>query len=155
MANLYEEQKKYKLAEEYHLMAIEKDIVVSMDDLATLYQEQGKYELSEKYYLMAIEKGYTVSIDKLECLFDKYKNNDLRLYHALICANKSDSVNIEIQKLEKIYKIQCFKNKKNLLGKIDKCPICFESTLLIPYECAHYICCSCYMIDCSICVRGD
>lgn len=47
----------------------------------------------------------------------------------------------------------CFENKKNLLSKIDKCPICLDTKLTIPKECAHHYCCDCFVkIDtCAIC----
>lgn len=48
IANMYEEQEKYDLAEKYYLMAISNNNKDAMDNLADLYDKQNNYKLSEK-----------------------------------------------------------------------------------------------------------
>lgn len=64
LAALYQKQKKYDLAEQYYLTAINNDtntkktgraLAMHNHNLAGIYARQKKYDLAEKYYLAAME----------------------------------------------------------------------------------------------------
>ncbi len=76
LALLYGEQDKYKEAEKYYLMAVEKGHTGAANNLALIYTNQDKYKEAEKYYLMAIENGHENAMNNLGLLYetrDKYK----------------------------------------------------------------------------------
>jgi TPR repeat protein len=67
---------KFKEAEKYYLLAIEKGNTKAMNDLANLYQDQGKFPKAEKHYLLAIAKGSDYAKYNLALLYQnqgKYK----------------------------------------------------------------------------------
>lgn len=47
------------------------------------------------------------------------------------------------------------KNKSNMLGDKQICPVCLVDTLCIPFECCHMVCVDCYarimFTKCPIC----
>ena len=148
---LYHHQKKYEMAEKYYLMSIEKNNKCSMHNLALLYKTQQKYKLCEKYYLMAIMQNIPEALKSFEEIYDK---NILKFYRILNnISNKNDLVNNKINELKNHHEIICYENSKNILSKIDQCPICLEYTRVIPRRCAHFYCDNCFVeiTKCSIC----
>ncbi len=62
--------KKYKKAEKYYLIAVEKGIVGAMVGLGDLYYKGFKdYKKAEKYYLMAVGEGNTKAMEHLGTLY--------------------------------------------------------------------------------------
>lgn len=76
------------LSESFFLMAIEKEHIKSIHNLALLYSKQKKFELAEKYYLMAAEKGHTSSMYNLALWYARRRRIDLsRYYHVMGAIN--------------------------------------------------------------------
>ena len=71
---LYEDQKKYGLAEKYYLMAAKYENDDAMFYLGLLYSSQEKYQLAEKYYLMAIKYNNSSAMTSLGVLYHNQKN---------------------------------------------------------------------------------
>lgn len=127
----------------------EKDNLILINNLACAYIKQNKHELAKEYFIKATKLGDLDAINKLEIYC-----NILEYYSILInISNKNDAVIKKINKLKKYRKIIHFENKKNMLSKIDQCPICLENTSLIPKGCAHFYCLDCYVKikECAIC----
>ena len=159
---IYEEQGKYELAEKYYLMAVEKNNDNAIYNIGDFYCEQNKYILAEKYYLMIIEKDKSCVIPyhNLGNLYYKWNKYELAKDYYSIAIEKGciDSISILAKlcnPLELYYILtnRMTKNKKRNLSKVYECTICLENTNVIPRECAHYYCYSCYVkIDkCVIC----
>ena len=151
LGNIYIMQKNYDLAEKYYLIAIKKGEMHSLTSIGCLYQKENKYKLAEKYFLMSIEKNNPSGIKLLERL---YINNILKLYFVLKNAkNINKLIDDKINELKKNENIICYENNINFLSKIGECPICLETTKLIPRRCAHFYCYSCFVeiTKCSIC----
>lgn len=172
----YDMNKNYELAEKYYLMAIDNGSIVALNNLGIHYEDVGKYDLAEKYLLKSIEKGEVISMYALGDMYYSVHNNrrvglqyfkmaiengydvkriigdvsseyigDLQMYYYLGVNSSDRDVNI-------------FKNKCNILGKKMECNICDNNNVLcIPFECAHYVCCDCYIeiiatqIECPYC----
>lgn len=156
LAASFDHQNQQQQAEKYYLIAIDiNGDTNAMSNLARLYSRQNQRELADLYYLMAIDKGNVSNISEYIKNFIKYKKDDLKIYNALTKINNTNNVVVKTKmlELEKNYRIHCFKNRKIFLSKIDECPICFDTVLLIPFDCAHYMCCDCYVniVRCPIC----
>lgn len=155
LANVYEQQHKLDLAEEYYLKAIDNKHIIALNNIGFLYNKQNKFNLAEKYYLLAIEQGHVIALNNL-C--NKLMNHRLKLYH-LLTNNSNLNIPIVVTKIKELglendREILIFKNKKNMMAKYDECMICTDDTKLIPRECSHYYCCNCYIkLDkCAICM---
>ena len=123
-----------------------------MTDLAHLYFDTNVIKLAEKYSIMAIEHNEFSTINILEDIYD----TQLKLYSVLNkIQNKSPKLEELISKLvSNSSEIRKYNNRKNLLSKIDECPICLEESTVIPRDCAHFYCENCYfhLLDaCAIC----
>ena len=100
---------------------------------------------------MALIKNILRALTSLEKL---YGNNILKLYHTLInIPDKNKLIKNKIDELKKTDDIFCYENSKNILSKVDLCPICLETTNVIPKKCAHFYCYDCFLnvTKCVIC----
>ncbi len=142
-------KKDYELMKKYFLMAIELDNTNAMINLGFYYGEIEKdYVRMNKYYLMNIELGNLNDINYI-IKYYHYDKKILKLYELLInVKNKNNLINNKINELEKIRKIQIYKNKIILFEKLKnytKCPLCLEDNVLnIDLNCGHEVCISCY-----------
>lgn len=94
IAEIYDNYiKDYKKAEKYYLMAIEKDNLSAMFNLAILYNtELNDNKKAEKYYLMAVEKDNSDAMFNLALLYDiDYKNYKKAEKYYLMAVEKGDS----------------------------------------------------------------
>ena len=71
----FELEKRYDLAEEYYLMAIERNSVNAPIYLGILYYNQNKFIEAEKYYLMALENKDQYAAFNLGLLYEMKFNN--------------------------------------------------------------------------------
>ncbi len=72
IANVLNTSGDFKMAEKYYLMAVEKEHVSAMYNLALLYQLEFKdFQKAEKYYLMAVEKKHASAMYNLALLYEK------------------------------------------------------------------------------------
>jgi len=85
------EPKKY---ESNMLMAIEKDNIDAMNNLAYFYQKNGNMEEGKKYFLMAIEKGHTTSMWMLANLFKKEGDIESMKKYNLMAIDKGDEISM-------------------------------------------------------------
>jgi hypothetical protein len=109
------------------------------------------FEISHKYLIKYFEKLKYFDINYCKIFYEKL--NFIQLYiHINKLSNKNLFKDI-LNKLKKNEEILILSNKLNILGKEDTCPICFEDERLIPMECAHFYCASCYykLKVCGVC----
>jgi Leucine-rich repeat (LRR) protein len=131
----------------------EDDDISIIKDIISYYKSINNFELVIKYLLFGIKLNYTMILDDETKLFI---NNMIKIPQELeeyiidlLLTKKSMSwsylmckkYNIKNYKITDL--IQIIDNKMKI-KKIDECPICYENTDLIPYECfGHYYCLDC------------
>jgi len=72
----YYEIGNYAKAEQYYLIAVEKDNIKAANNLALLYQTQKQdYAKAEQYYLMAVAKGHVNAMTNLANLYKTQKQD--------------------------------------------------------------------------------
>lgn len=153
LGHIYRIQKKYDIAKKYYLMAAERDCMYAFCGLGSIYQKEKKTQLAEKYYLMAIDKDRSLGMELLE---DLYFGDVLKFYYVLKnIPNKNKLIENKINELKKNENIICYENSINFLSKMGECPICLETTNLIPRRCAHFYCYDCFVeinkYKCAVC----
>jgi len=87
---VYENQGKFKEAEKYYLLAIEKGDVTAMYNLGVLYTNQEKFKEAEKYYLLAIEKGHVSAMYNLGLLYTNQGKIEEAEKYYLLAIEKGD-----------------------------------------------------------------
>jgi TPR repeat protein len=93
-------------------------------------------------YLKALANGVADAVQKLKDTSD----NLLSLYNDIYKIEPRNAIiNTLISELLEIYDVHCYKRKIEQLSKIGNCDICtLENTNMIPLECMHWYCYSCY-----------
>lgn len=77
-------------AEKYYLLAIEKENIDALNNMAVLYENQGKYADAEKYYLRAIEKESVRALNNLALLYAKQGKYTEAEKHYLLAIEKEN-----------------------------------------------------------------
>ena len=85
---MYQNQGKAEEAGKYYLLAIEKGVISSLNNLANLYYDQGKAKQAEKYYLLAIEKGDLTALNNLANLYYNQGNAEQAEKYYLLAIEK-------------------------------------------------------------------
>jgi len=76
LGECFKQLKDFSKAEQYYLMAVEKDHASAMNNLAVLYEEYHQdYAKAKQYYLMAVEKDDTNAMLNLALLY-QYQHQD-------------------------------------------------------------------------------
>ena len=150
----------------YYQLAIDLNNDDAMNNMGVHYKNiEMNYDLMKYFYELAILNNQNLSnitifnLNKLDqyILLEKLKNKNVtNKYITIESIKKINSYDIVIK----------YKNKCNILKKIEKCILCLDDGIdCIPLECAHYLCINldnnCYsnMIygldhKCSIC-KGE
>ena len=95
-----------KSAELYYLMAIKKNYVMAMSNLASTYKIQNNLKLAKKYYVMAIRKGNDpIAMNNLACIYNlKQKKYKLAELYYLMAIRNNNS--LAMNNLAEMYKTQ-------------------------------------------------
>ena len=156
-------KKEFDISCKYFLRAIDLGHIRSMYDLAVTYFNDDLEKEAEKYFIMAADKGFRDAIDILYNEYIPHRDYGLVRYHEITkfrekykIQDDSDigrKIVSDLEYLENNIEIKKFLNKAKLLGKEGECPICYDNTLIIPKECAHFYCQDCYISykKCQIC----
>ena len=151
LIDIYIRKKQYDLAEKFCHRGLDSNVPASVSNMIRIYkdlkQEHKIDEFCSKYLLHE-----DLSVETLN-EYETFVNNPMKFYYKLSNLSQHKVVADKIQELKKIKHVRNYINKINILAKDGDCPICLESTKLIPRECAHSYCFKCY-IDydkCGIC----
>ena len=147
---LYNDVDNYVLAEKYFIMAIDKNNIDSIHNLAVLYYINRRYQLAEKYFLMAINKSHTRSMNKLALYYEQICSNyQLAEKYYLMAVEKKfapsmnnlglyyEQIDKNYQLAEKYYlmaielkSITAMFNLADLYNKTDRCELAFKYYLM-------------------------
>ena len=88
---LYNDERKYDLAEEYYKKAIDEGSKNALNNLAMIYMDQEKYDLAEECYKMAVVKNVKGSVYNLANLYYILEKYDLAKKYYTIAAQEGDA----------------------------------------------------------------
>ena len=157
----YEIEKNYSEAVKYYKMAIKLNHSNAMNNLAVYYDDIEKnYPEAVKYYKIAIKLNHSNAMCNLGLYYCRIeKNYPEAVKYYKMALDHGQKINLEMSLVnwyihqetnceitgEKTKEVVIFDQKSKFLSKIQECPVCLEEKKCIPYECAHYSCCSCYV----------
>lgn len=95
----YSIEEEVELAKIYYKMAIDKDFVPAINNLAYLYHRERDFILAEKYYLMAIEKNCKMAVFNLAMMYDRLYKRELAIKYYLQDLSESIDYNNSCKRL--------------------------------------------------------
>src|SRR5436190_1874763 len=134
-------KKNYDEMKKYYLLAIEKNNMMAINNLAYYYYKEKNYEEMKKYCVMALDKNNFV-LDK--SIINQYLDIKFDVGFALKFKDYLTNYNYDL--LNKFiiayYKIKDVENLLNISK--DKCAICYDIKYMIILKCKHSVCYECY-----------
>src|SRR5439155_958881 len=166
-------KKNYDEMKKYYLLAIEKNNMMALNNLAFYYYKNNQFEDMLKYFLIGVDKGDTISMNNLAYFYYKEKNYEEMKKYCVMALDKNNFVldksiinqyldikfdvgfalkfkdyltNYNYDLLNKfIIAYYKIKDVENLLNiSKDKCAICYDIKYMIILKCKHSVCYECY-----------
>ena len=138
----YDVRNDYANMMKYFNLAIEHKNPFAMINFGTYHRKHDNIPEAKKYYLMALRTSPKVYkyITSVSQIF-----SDIELYYILDnLTERTDDMNKMMDNLLEKHNVFCYRNKIRILGKENECPICLETKMSVPMECAHYVCTYCF-----------
>jgi TPR repeat protein len=140
----------YVRMEKFYGEAIVYNNEYAMVKLADYFEEIQKDEKQAlKYLLMAFERNNMFALRKIKQIYTK--NNNISQYIDLV---KEQILNGNTTFRSHFSKLTLFLDSRKKYFEKDVCPICYETLILIPFDCfCHLYCVACYerIEKCALC----
>ena len=154
LTEVYINKNQYELAEKFCQIAIDNNVLTSIRKMMKLYKYFGKAkdtnieELCMKYIDSEILGQEAIDT------YEQIVGNSVKFYNILSKLKPNKIIEQKMKYLRTIKEVHFYVNKINLLAKDGICPnpSCKKETKLIPRDCAHSYCFSCYVDEkCCLC----